>query len=88
MKQVGLCQNCGREVYVNDIDLCKRCHQEVGIEILNKLDYVDEPEEEGPDMEALGLESEGSVVTESEGDDEEEEKPDPADEPQKVKKKE
>jgi len=66
MKQVGNCRNCGRNVYVNDIDLCKRCYQEVGLEILEKLDYVDEPEEEkGPSMDDLGLE-EGSEVIESE----------------------
>ncbi len=87
MKQVGSCRNCGRSVYVNDIDLCKRCNQEVGLEILEKLDYVDEPKEkEGPSMEDLGLE-EGSEVTEAgEGGDEEEQ--DPAEEPQKVEKKE
>ncbi|MBD3354681.1 hypothetical protein GF361_01700 [Candidatus Woesearchaeota archaeon] len=72
MKQVGNCQNCGRSVYVNDIDLCKRCNQEVGLEILEKLDYVDEPkEDEGPSLEDLGLE-EGSEVTEAEGGDREE----------------
>ncbi len=88
MKQIGLCQNCGRSLYVNDIDLCKRCHQEVGVEILQKLDYVEPEEEEGPDMAALGLDEgpgpeEEPQKVEKEGG---EEKPDPAEEPQKVEK--
>jgi hypothetical protein len=32
MKKVGTCQSCGREVYTNDIDLCKKCNQAVGLE--------------------------------------------------------
>ncbi|MBR9691564.1 hypothetical protein GOV06_02160 [Candidatus Woesearchaeota archaeon] len=73
MKQVGLCQSCGRTVYTNDIDLCKRCHNEVGLEFLKEMD-VEEAVEEGPSMEELGLESsEESKVLESDSEEEAEE---------------
>ena len=61
MKKVGSCQNCGRNVYTNDIDLCKRCHNEVGLEFLKTEDIIEEPEEEGPSMEELGLEEGGEA---------------------------
>jgi len=32
MKKVGLCDNCGRSMYTNEVNLCKRCNQEVGSE--------------------------------------------------------
>ena len=56
-KKVGLCQNCGRTVYTNDIDLCKRCYNEVGLEILNKQEVIEEIDEEEPSMEDLGIEA-------------------------------
>jgi len=55
MKKVGLCQSCGRNVYTNDIDLCKRCYNEVGTEFLKTEDVVEEVEE-GPSLEELGIE--------------------------------
>jgi NMD protein affecting ribosome stability and mRNA decay len=37
MKKVGTCLNCGREVYTNDIDLCKKCYNEVGVDFLKQI---------------------------------------------------
>ena len=57
MKKIGQCQECGREVYTNDLNLCKRCHQEVGLDVIKSMapeDLVEETEE--PDMADLGLE--------------------------------
>ena len=28
MKKIGVCEGCGRELYVNESDLCKRCNRE------------------------------------------------------------
>ena len=68
-----MCLNCGRSIYTNDIDLCKRCYQEVGLEFLGKEEEVEEVEE-GPSMEELGLEpTEGSQVLESDSEEEKEE---------------
>lgn len=54
MKKTGLCINCGREVYTNDLDLCKRCYQEVGLEFLQQKS--EEAVEEAPKtLEELGL---------------------------------
>ena len=65
MKKVGICQNCGRNVYTNDIDLCKRCYQIVGMDVLGEEEIEEEPEE-GPSLEELGIEApeEGSEVVE------------------------
>ncbi len=65
MKKIGICQNCGRSVYTNDIDLCKRCHQIVGMDVLGEEEIEEEPTE-GPSLEELGLEApeEGSEVIE------------------------
>jgi len=46
MKNVGICLNCGRSVYINEINLCKRCAQEVGAEFLKKADIAEEEQEE------------------------------------------
>ena len=55
MKKTGICENCGREVYTNKLNLCKRCHQKVGGEFLKQQ----EPEEieEAPSLEDLGIET-------------------------------
>ena len=60
MKKVGLCQNCGRSVYTNDIDLCKRCYNEVGLKFLNIQEAEEGPEEEETpvNLEELGIASE------------------------------
>ena len=63
-KKVGLCQECGRTVYTNDIDLCKRCYNDVGLEILNKREVVEDVEEEEPSMEDLGIEEGTEETTE------------------------
>ena len=56
MKKVGSCLNCGRNMYTNNLDLCKRCHQEVGLEFLSKIEEEPEEEEKGPSLEDLGIE--------------------------------
>ena len=61
MKKIGVCLNCGREVYTNDINLCKRCHQEVGLDFIQE--EVEEIEEE-PEIEDLGLEEPTEEVKE------------------------
>lgn len=55
MKKVGGCQSCGRNMYTNDLDLCKRCFNEVGLEFLKTVEV--EEVEEGPSLEELGIES-------------------------------
>ena len=72
MKNVGICQNCGRKVYTNDIDLCKRCYQEVGIEFLNTEEVIEEEPEEPVALEDLGLEP-GAEETEESSEETEEE---------------
>jgi len=61
MKKIGACQNCERTVYTNDIELCKKCHSEVGFKFLATAD-IEEEIEEGPSMEELGLEETSEVV--------------------------
>ncbi len=56
MKKVGVCANCEREMYTNELDLCKKCNHEVGMEFLRQQ----ESEETG------GTELKGSVVIEAE----------------------
>ena len=64
MKKIGVCLNCERELYTNDLDLCKRCYQDVGLEFLKDTEPEEEIEEEGPHMpEGLVLE-EGSEESE------------------------
>ena len=58
MKKISRCQECGRKIYTNDIELCKRCHQEVGVEMLREQEVFEEPEEEGHSLEDLDIESE------------------------------
>lgn len=83
MKEVGVCRNCGRKVYTNDLDLCKRCYNEVGVEFLKK-EVIEEPEEEKPiALEDLGIE-EGKKEEEKE--DSEEEKEDSKEEKSEEKK--
>lgn len=56
MKKIGVCMECGREMYTNDINLCKRCFKEVGTEFIKEQ----EPEEllEQPEIsESLNLET-------------------------------
>jgi len=62
MKNVGICLNCGRRVYTNDIGLCKRCYQEVGLEFLKTEEVIEEEPEEPVALEDLGLET-GSEET-------------------------
>lgn len=51
MKKVGLCQNCKRVIYTNDIDLCKRCNTVVGAEVLNQInEEIGDIEEETPEI--------------------------------------
>ena len=38
MKKIGSCLNCGREVYTNELNLCKRCHKEADLEFLRELE--------------------------------------------------
>ena len=79
MKKVSPCQECGREVYTNDLNLCKRCHQEFGLEIIKAMAPEDLAEEtEEPDMAELGLEetTETAEATEET----------PAEEPKEVEK--
>ena len=54
-KKIGICQECGRNVYTNDLDLCKRCNVEVGAEVAAQVEE-EEVEEEMPSMEDLGIE--------------------------------
>jgi hypothetical protein len=37
MKKIGACLNCGREMYTNDYNLCKRCHRVVDLDSLEDL---------------------------------------------------
>ena len=48
--------NCEREVYTNDLNLCKRCDKEVGLEFFQKLEAEEVLEEEKVNIEDLGLE--------------------------------
>lgn len=57
MKKVSICINCEREVYTNDLDLCKKCYQDVGLQFLKKLEPEEELEEEAPSIEDLGIEA-------------------------------
>jgi len=78
MKKVGVCVNCGRTVYTNDLDLCKRCYNLVGVELEKKKEAEEGPEEEetGPSMEELGLApAEGEAKEEEAPEEKEEEKP-------------
>jgi predicted amidophosphoribosyltransferase len=45
-KKVGVCINCNREVYTNDIHLCKRCFNEVGVDFLKESEIFAKPEKE------------------------------------------
>ena len=63
MKKISVCLNCERELYTNDLDLCKRCHQDVGVKFTAEPEPAEE--EEAPSMEDLGIE-EGSEVIEAE----------------------
>ena len=38
MKKIGACLSCGREVYTNDLNLCKRCHKDADAEFLKTLE--------------------------------------------------
>ena len=38
MKKISRCENCEREVYTNYLNLCKRCHQDVGLDFLKKFE--------------------------------------------------
>jgi hypothetical protein len=38
MKKIGSCLSCGREVYTNDLNLCKRCNRDADEEFLKALD--------------------------------------------------
>ena len=64
MKKVSRCQECGRKIYTNDIELCKRCHQEVGLQFLREEEVFEEPEEEGPSLEDLDLGTEETAPEE------------------------
>jgi len=82
MKKISQCQECGRNVYTNDLNLCKRCHQEVGLDIIKAMapeDLVEEVEE--PDMAELGLEETSEEETPSE-EPAEEPKEEPKEEPE------
>lgn len=37
MKKVGKCEKCEREVYTNDFNLCKRCHQVYGAQVAEEI---------------------------------------------------
>ena len=76
-KKVSLCQECGRTVYTNDIDLCKRCYNEVGLDILDQQEEIEELPEEEPSMEDLGIEVSEETA--------EEDKKEPKEEAEKVK---
>ena len=47
-KKVGICDNCDRNMYTNDFNLCKRCHQDVGYSYFQN-------QEAGPSLSDLGL---------------------------------
>jgi hypothetical protein len=76
MKKVGVCTNCGRNCYTNDLDLCKRCYNLVGVEAAkeHEKEVGPEEEEEGPSMEELGLAPEKAEGEEKEEESKEEEK--------------
>ena len=38
MKKIGTCLSCGREVYTNDMNLCKRCNKETDLDVLKTLE--------------------------------------------------
>ena len=65
MKKVGRCQNCGREVYTNDINLCKRCYQEFGLEFLKEEAESIIEEETPKNLEELGIKSTEKETEES-----------------------
>lgn len=58
MKKISVCVNCERELYTNNLDLCKRCHQEVGFEFLKKQEPEEVIEDEPVSIEDLGIEEE------------------------------
>lgn len=62
MKNVGVCQECGRNVYTNEIELCKRCHKRYGAKYSKEAGLFEEEEKEsGPGVEDLDLgEDEGT----------------------------
>ena len=67
MKKISVCLNCERELYTNDLDLCKKCNQEVGLEILQQQEPEEIEEEEEPSMpESMVLESEGEDSSDEE----------------------
>lgn len=66
MKKVSRCVNCERKIYTNDLNLCKKCYRDVGLEFLKQQ----EPEEveEGPaSLAELGIEAgkDGGVAEEA-----------------------
>jgi len=74
MKNVGLCTNCGRNIYTNEINLCKRCYQDVGLEFLKQQEPEEEVEEETKSLEELGIEETDEEIEEPTEDVVEEEK--------------
>ncbi len=42
MKKVSKCNECGRTLYTNDLDLCKRCFNKVGVKAMNSMEEVEE----------------------------------------------
>jgi hypothetical protein len=57
MKKISLCVNCGRNIYTNDLNLCKRCHQDVGVDFLRQQEPEEVVEEEPASLEDLGIEA-------------------------------
>ena len=62
-KKVGKCLECEREMYTNELDLCKRCFNDVGLEFLKNAEVVEEVEDM-PNMEDLGIEESAPEATE------------------------
>ena len=60
MKKIGVCVNCEREVYTNDMELCKKCNQEVGLDFINKQEIEEEMDEEEPTFPESMVLEEGS----------------------------
>ena len=52
-KKVGICDNCDRNMYTNNFNLCKRCHQDVGYSYFQNQEV--EEVETGPSLSDLGL---------------------------------
>ena len=80
MKKISSCQECGRTVYTNDIDLCKRCHQEVGVSYLQNQEIIEEDEDDMPNMEDLGIEESSEETAEAAPEEPKAEEPKKADE--------